>query len=514
MKKVLALLLAGVMMLAMLTACGNNSGTNTPGTDTPNTDANTPSDDQNKDNTPAPTTDGDIPVITWYQVGGGQPTNIDSWTEKVNAYLEEKIGVHLNMQCISWGDWGNRRSVIVQTNEPYDIMFTDFGSYANDVKMGAFADLTELIKETPGLTEAISADFIEACKLGGKLYGIPAYKDSAAAQFFVWTKDQVDAYYPDYANVHSIADATPALEALKEGTGEAPLLLNKDGISCIAGNLYDGLGVGLPGLGVSYTNGSTEVVAVYEQTDVMDQLKILNQWMNNGLINSDAATAAEATGMCGVGIAQGWPAAAAGWGEGRGAEVVVSSFGQPVLSTDTVQGSMACISASSPHPLEALKFLELVNTDTKLRDMLSYGEEGVNFEYVEMEITKNGETTTEQRVHKINTDWTLAAYTQGKTIHMTPTDDTEVNPYVDEILVQNENALRSPAMGFVFDNSNVSDQIAACVAIFEGYKGIIHTGTGDPETNVANMMAEMRDSGFDEVVAEVQTQLDAYLASK
>ena len=163
---------------------------------------------------------------------------------------------------------------------------------------------------------------------------------------------------------------------------------------------------------------------------------------------------------------------------------------------------------------EALKLIELVNTDTKLRDMLAYGEEGVNFEYVEMEVTRNGETATEQRVHKINTDWTLAAYTQGKTIHMTPEDTSDVNPYVDEILIQNENAVRSPAMGFSFDNSNVADKIAACEAIFKEYKGIIHTGTGDVEANVAAMMAAMRDSGFDEVVAEVQAQYDAWLASK
>lgn len=205
-------------------------------------------------------------------------------------------------------------------------------------------------------------------------------------------------------------------------------------------------------------------------------------------------------------ISQGWPSAAGTWGNGRGAEVVVSAYNEPVLSTQTALGSMACISASSPHPLEALKLIELVNTDTTFRDMMAYGEEGVNFEYIDM----NGS----QHVHRINNDWTLAAYTQGKTIHMTPDDTSEINPYVDEILPQNENAIRSPAMGFCFDNSEVADKISACQAIFEEYKGIIHTGTGDVEANVAAMMSAMRDSGFDEIVTAVQTQLDEYLASK
>ena len=498
-RRSLALLLAAAMSALMLAGCGGGNN-NTPS----NTDA--PSSNQGDTNTPAPADNGEFPTITWYQVGSGQPANIDSWTAKANAYLEEKIGVHINVQCISWGDWGNRRSVIVQTNEPYDIMFTDASSYVNDVRMGAFADLTDLLAETPGLVDAIPSDFLDAARVDGKIYGIPAYKDSAAQQFFVWTKEQVEAYYPDYANVHTTEQATAALQALKDGTGEPPMLLNKDGISAIPENRYDGMGIGLAALGVSYRDGSNKVVAVYEQPDVLDQFKIVQQWMESGLINSDAATASEATGMCGVGIAQGWPSAAKGWGDGRGAEVVVSTYNEPVLSTQTALGSMACISNSSSHKLEALKLLELVNTDTTFRDMMAYGVEGENFEYVDMNGT--------QHVHKINNDWTLAAYTQGKTIHMTPDDSSEGNPYVDEILPQNESAIRSPAMGFCFDNSAVADKISACQAIFEEYKGIIHTGTGDVEANVAAMMSAMRDSGFDDVVAEVQTQLDAWMASK
>jgi len=504
MKKVLALLLASVMVLALLAGCGGggNDDTSTPGdggSDT--TDTNKPADS----NTPAPADDGSVPTITWYMVGGGQPANIDSWTQTANAYLEEKIGVHINIQCVTWGGWGDQRSMIIQTNEPYDIIFTDSGSYANDVAMGAFADLTDLIAQTPGITDLIPENYLNACKINGKLYGIPAYKDSSMTNFFVWTKEYVDAYYPDYANIHTLEDATPAVKAIKEGTGEPPMLLNKDGVSCVLGQRYDQLGMaGLAAIGVSYYDDSGKVVCTFEQEDVMSQLKVLHEWMNNGYINSDAATASEATGMCGVGISQGWPSAAKGWGDGRGAEVVVSQFGDTVVSNDTIQGSMACISGSSPHQLEALKVIELVSTDSKFRDMLYYGEEGVNFEYV---TGSNGE----QRVKKLNNDWTLAGYTQGTFMTVTPTDDVDVNPYTTEVAQQNESALSSVALGFNFDKTPVADQIAACQAIFEEYKGLIQTGTGEPESTIADMMSRMRASGFDDIINEAQSQLDAFL---
>ena len=479
MKKFLSMLLAVVMVVSMFACLGGSA-----------------------------LADEEVPEIVWYMVGGGMPSNYDAWKEKVDAYLEEKIGVHLDVQCVTWGDWGDRRTNIVTVNEPYDIMFTDSGSYVNDVRMGAFADLTDLIKETPGLTDLIPADYLQACEIDGKLYAIPAYKDSSMTQFFIWTEEYVKDH-PEYADAHTIADIGPILRAVHDETGEL-FLMNKDGISAIIGNKYDNIGTGLPTIGISYTAGTNEIVPVFEQEDVLADLRLMHEYFNEGLINQDAATATEATGMCALGVAQGWPAAAKGWGDGRGAPVVVSQFEDTVLSNDTVQGSMACISASSEHQLEALKLLELVNTDSWVRDALAYGEEGVNVEYVE----ENGE----QRVHKLNTDWTLAGYTQGTFFDMTleAEADTGVagNYYVDEVKVQNETAIPSPALGFIFDSEPVADQLAACQATFAEYKGLIQTGAGDPDVYVPEMMEAMRADGFDEIQAELQSQFDAWLAAK
>ena len=486
MKKTLSLLLAVVMVVSMFACLGGSA-----------------------------LADEEIPTVVWYMVGGGQPANYDSWKAKVDTYLEEKIGVHLDIQCVSWGDWSDRRSVIVQTNEPYDIIFTDSGSYISDVNMGAFADLSELIKEVPALTDVIPEDYLKACEIDGKLYAIPAYKDSSMTQFFVWTKEYVEDH-PEYADAHTIADIGPILEAVHEETGDV-FLMNKDGISAIIGDKYDNFGTGLPTIGISYTSGENKIVPVFEQEDVMADLRLMHEYFNAGLINSDAAVADEATGMCALGVAQGWPSAGdTVWGPGRGCDVVVSQFEDTVLSNDTVQGSMACISASSEHQLEALKVLELVNTDSWLRDALAYGEEGVNFEYVQDK--DSGETG----VYKLNNDWTLAAYTQGTFFDMTleatkdegaDTYTVPENYYVNEVQVQNEEATPSPALGFIFNAEPVADQLAACQAIFAEYKGLIQTGTGDPDVEVPNMMEAMRAEGFDDIVAEAQSQFDAWLAA-
>ena len=491
MKRITAMLLAVLMVLGLFTACGGKTPENTAPAD--------PLQNQGAD-------DGmeQFPTLVWYQVGKGQPANYDTWQAKVNAYLEEKLGIHLDVRVIPWGDWGNLRSVIVQKNEPYDLMFTDMSTYTSDVKMGAFADLTDLMAEVPGLTDLIPGPYLSACKVGGRLYGIPCYKDSSMTNFFVWTKSHVDAYFPGYTEAHTLQQIDAGLRAINAGqnaanggAGGTGLRLNQDGLSCIIGNKYDACTLGSIGIGIAY-DGGTEFVSVFEQSDVLADLEQLQKWMEDGLINSDAAILPDATGMCSVSVAQGWPSAAGSWSESRGEEVVVSQFENTVVSNDTVLGSITCIAKSSEHKLEALKLLELVNTDRTLRDMLWYGEEGVNFEYVEEDGTR--------KVQKLAERWDMAAYTQGTFFVATP--EVGSNGY-REVKRQNENAILSPAFGFIPDTTGIRGEINAVSAVFEEYKSLIMTGTCGQE-EIDSMLSDMRAAGFDTILQEINAQYTAW----
>ncbi|MDD6174881.1 MAG: ABC transporter substrate-binding protein, partial [Firmicutes bacterium] len=83
--------------------------------------------------------------LKWVTVGSGMPKNYDAWKAHIDPYLEEKIGVHIDMEVVAWGDWQSRRSVIVNTAGDYDILFTDTGTYASDVRLNAFADISDAV---------------------------------------------------------------------------------------------------------------------------------------------------------------------------------------------------------------------------------------------------------------------------------------------------------------------------------------------------------------------------------
>ncbi|MEG2356043.1 MAG: ABC transporter substrate-binding protein, partial [Clostridia bacterium] len=407
----------------------------------------------------------DVVTLRWVTVGGGTPKNYDAWLEKINPYLAEKIGVNIAVEVVPWGDWDNRRSVIVNTSGEYDILFTNTMVYNSDVMVGAFADITDLIgTAAPELQAMIPASYWDACRINGKIFAVPTYKDSSQTEYIVWDKDLLDKLSLDASEVHTFEAMTPLLAAIKESTGEASFPMNKNGASYLP-FMYDQMNAGLPTLGVRYDDATAKVVSVYEQEDVMANLKILHQWYNDGIINADAATKPEENNYKPCSLAQGWSqAAVTTWGPNMGSTAVAYQWGDTVVSNETVRGSLNCISANCAHPEKALAFLQLLNTDSYVRDSFFYGLEGDDWEY-----------TADKRVHRNNADWKMAGYTQASFFTVTPTDDVEFNQW-DEVKALNEAAKPSVLLGFTFDTSKVNDQLTNCIAIFNRYKGEILTG--------------------------------------
>lgn len=446
----------------------------------------------------------DVVTLKWVTVGSGMPANYDAWLAKINPYLAEKIGVNIEMEVISWGDWDNRRNVIVNTNEPFDIIFGNMGTYNSDVQLGAYAEITEeMLKEyAPGLVELIPQGYWDACRVGGKIYAVPTYKDSSMTNYFVWDKELLDANGLDASEAHTLDAIEPILAALKDKTPNSVFPQNSNGASYVL-SCYDQMSSGLPAIGVRVDDAECKVVAVLEQEDVQASLAKLHSWYELGYINADAATHAESNKYNVCSVAQGWPSAAiTTWGPNMGVEAVAYQYGDTIVSNETVQGSLNSISVNCEHPEKALAFLNLINTDSYVRDSFYYGVEGENWEY-----------TAEGKVHKNNSEWTMAGYTQGTFFIVTPTDDVEFNQW-DEVKALNETATPSVLLGFFFDTTSIQDELSSCIEIFNRYRGEILTGTTDPAVSVPQMMDEMRAAGFDKIVAEAQTQVDAFKAAK
>lgn len=485
MKKTLAICLAMAAAATTFAGCANtssSSGTSSSGASS------------------QPSKSGNIVNLKWVTIGNGMPTNYDSWVKTLNDYLGEKIGVNIQMEVVPWGDWDNRRNIIINTNEEYDIIFGNSNNYLSDIALGAYADITDKVKTSmPEFYNYLPESYWDAVTVNQKIYAVPTYKDSSLSNYAIWDKEIVDEYKLDINSLTKLDSLTAPFEKIKADKNDNPVFVKNDGLYYIL-DVYDQLGAGLQALGVRYDDKDAKVCFTLEQEDILSQLEIIHEWYKKGIINSDAATLAEGRKYNVWRVAQGWPAAAkTSWGPDMGKDVVVAQIGDTIVSNDTVRGSINMVSANSKNPDKALEFLNIVNMDTKVRDMFFYGEEGVNFEY-----------TSDGKVNKLNTDFGMAGYTQGTFFTVTQQASDEVNQW-DEVKALNEKAKPSVLLGFTFDTSGIKDQLANSLEVWLRYKSEILTGVRDPKQAVPELKAEMMDAGFQDVLDEAQKQINAFM---
>lgn len=446
---------------------------------------------------------GDTPVLTWWLIGN-QPENLEQGLEKINAYTEEKIGVKINIKMASYSDWGDKINQVVNTGEKFDIMFTNEGKYSRQVNQNAFADLTDLVEtETPELYKAIPEEVWEGAKIDGKIYAVPTYKDSALTQYWVFDDTYVQKYDIDVTNIKDYESLDKALTKIKQGEGKNfyPLNLTQgDGFNGLLSD-YDGLTLGLQPIGVRYDDEERKVVSVLEQDEVMDRLKMLHKWYKEGIINPDAPTQKDAVKGRVFFSAQGYPGAEVSWQINEGVKKydTVQVFG-PLYTNGTIQGSLNAISSNSPYKKEALKFLQLVNTDQKLRDMLAFGVEGTDFEYA---------NAGRNVVRRLTDTWQIGNYAIGSYFNLSTIEDAPADQW-EQVKALNSMAEPSTCLGFTPDISEFSTELANCQQTWDKYRYELMTGASDPEKTVPQLVQELKRSGMDRIMSAVQKQLDEY----
>ncbi len=436
--------------------------------------------------------------VKWVSLGGGMPENYDSWKAKVDTYLQEKLGVTLDADILSWGAYDDRRNAIINGGEYFDVIFTNIGSYAADISKGVLLDIKPLLDNVPELKNSIPQAYWDAIEIDGKIYAVPTLKDSALAHFFVFDPEVVEELALDVESIKAFADLDPVFRKMKEGGIESPFKMNKGGAYHML-DVYDGGGVGIPVIGVRYDDEERKVVSVFETEEIMANLEQLHTWYNDEIINADAATLAEAGSELPFYVAQGWAGA---WTYNKGDKVVTGltvPFIGPISNAGTIMGSMNGVYAGSKNPEKVLEFIQLVNTDTHLRDMICYGEEGVNFEYVDGLVKTNPDNS-----------WPWARYTQANHAILTPTVD---NPDLfTGISYVNDNAVPSVLMGFNLDRTSIENELTLIKGVYDKYASEMLTGTAEPSEIVPAMMDEMKAVGFDKVVEEFQRQVDEHFA--
>ena len=367
----------------------------------------------------------------------------------------------------------------------------------------------------PSLYACIDPVYWEvAGSVNGRIYAVPTLKDMASEQYFRFDRDRYEAIGFTIPETMEFRDLEPMLKAYKEHYDDVyPLMLGKGGLTGMTNSSQWIAGFYLCSpYALAGTERENRIIPFWEDEELMERYRLLHRWYTLGYINPDAATIDTIGPEIRAGVRSGsaWKGYYSGYSSWAGINVEGSRYAGPNMSAATMRGAMNAINAAAPEEQAAacLKYLELLNVDREFRDILRFGVEGVHFNYVTNAQGKRVAERTEQGLR----NWCMDGFVTGSVRNASCSSDSWYD--WDEIYEGYQYARVSTLGAFTFDSSEVEAECAACGAVMAKYDSELLTGTMDIDEMLPVIMEELRMAGIEEVQAEAQRQLDAYLEAQ
>lgn len=453
----------------------------------------------------------DIVDLKWYTFTAQPQDDLEAVNAAINEYTAEKIGVTVDMVMIPGGDYNDKMLALINSGGDFDICFSAgwTNNYIVNAKKGAFLAIDNLL-ETEGkeMYDAINPLFWESAKVDGEIFGVPAQKEIEPSAGVILPTKFIEKYNIDTSKIKSIYDMEDYLKLIKENEpGVTPWYMEHHmGVDFDFHKLVDGK---LP-VGVEIkSDGTTDykVVNIRDTDTMKDIYAVLNKYYNAGYINADAATLPGATVAdikgkeFGAFLVETGPAQDGYFSDAVGQDVEYVQLWSGIAKGNPP--AIQAVSAQSDHPEEAIKFLNLLNTDPELRNLVSYGIEGTHYEKVSGNVIK--------RLPAMD-KWTVPHYTFGNLL-ITNTLDTEAEDKWEQFLDFNDKIIKSPVFGMKAATEGLENEIAAVTNAQEEFMNILSTGSVDSEQYVAQMNEKLKGAGIDKIIEAVQTELDEWLAN-
>lgn len=431
--------------------------------------------------------------------------------EKLNELTMAKIGCKVKIVNVPGGTYNDKLQVVLGGREECDIVFAgaSFADFWGNADRGAFLPLDDLLaKYAPDTYAAIPEAMWDGVRLNGEIYGVINYQIEAKEAGFYVPVDILEKHQFDLQAVNSLEELEPLLAAIKaDDPSVTPFCYNYMDIIPMIG--YDEIGTYGSVGAVKIGDETMTVINQYELDSFKEHVTLMRDWYKKGYIAKDAATTTSYNDR----IKAGKIASFLNNMKPGGKEEQEVLWGRPLelkkimdgrVLSSSVSATLLTISSTSKHPELAMQFINLLNTDKEVYNLCCFGIEGVHY-------NKVGENRIElvgNSGYQPNKAWAMGnqfnAYVYGG----------QSDTVWQETIELNERASTSALLGFVFDPSPVKSQIAQCQSVWDQYFNAIVFGAVDPEAYLPEFISALEAAGSDEIIAEKQAQINAWLETK
>ena len=524
-KKVVSLLLVAMIALGLLAACGSEEGSGSSVSQ-----SQSQSQSQSASDSFASGFDEDPAeiVVAWWHLNV-VPSDMDMVSEALSEYTLEKINVKVTLNIMDAGTYLTQAPLMVSTGEKLDLMctFPAAAGHFNSMKaQGQLTPLNDYLEEYG--QEMVAAlpneSFLNATTYKGDILAMPVLANKASNLYWYARKAEFDELGIDISTIQTVEDLEEMLYAAKEqfptktilGGNAKTLNLLYSGMDPIHQLYYDVLGAANDYcVAVEYDaagNTDYKVINYWETEEFAEGEALIRKWYDDGLVDKDLATKDQADDP--LADPNVFSAFTAGnytrvdqLAAAQKTEFVSVKLQDGYIDTGRLVQMTWAVPVSATEPEAAVKFMNLMYTDEYVVNMMNYGIEGTHY-------VKNADGTLSFPEGQEQASVGYYTGSQQFTGNSFLSYVMEGNdPNANEILRKDmETAIYSPIMGFSFDRAPVSGAFDVLSSMIQDeYKPALTSGSGSTDM-LETFIGKMKSAGIDDVIAEAQSQLDAWMA--
>ena len=452
--------------------------------------------------------------------------------DAINVITEEKIGVRVNIVTGDLNSYMSQMPMSLASGESYDLVsvypmppINLTTMYSNSQLMG----LNDLLEEYGQDILNACGDYLDAVTINDEIYMIPNVRNYASSEYWVIGQEYIDGLglKEDFDNLETVEDMEALCEALyneyqipvfagamnedsrimMHGTGG--MILATDGSYAEDSLVVDSIGDNLYVLAVDEETDT--VYNIYDTEEFVKACEKAQEWYDKGWIYKDSAFSNESQEIiCKNGAAMSIIVTSE-----LGVESAKeASFNKPVYAKKLCAAKVTSgvisrfgwgIPSTAQEPEAAMKFANLLMTDSELSNTLVWGIEGEDWVNEDGEAAYPGGDAD-------NAKWHSMDFFFGNAYVVLPWKGAGADNRI-RAKAESDAAPISKYLGFTFNADEYSNAVAALTSVLNQYEYSLMLGSWD-EGQYKEFIEKMKAAGIDEYVAAAQEQLDEWLASK
>ena len=462
--------------------------------------------------------DGEPYEIVYYLIynAANPPQDVSEVQNALNKVLKEKINATVQIHAYTLAEYTSRVSGAIAAGVKFDVCFTspEINPYITNVQREAFIPLDDLLPTyAPQTWAAFPEEMWDQARVNGHIYG--SINEQILPRTFGLNFESEDhlelflnTFYPGTTPA-TVIDAledksktayefvTEYLTWMRDNDyGAGGRIANLDTESTLQ-NLYgfDNLGTGCTTPGVVQIDDETyTVINQFESDEYIEMIDQVYQWQEDGFIQSTGSAydiTADST-----------------WKPGYLPDNLVK-LSQSHYFTSYIIGSMNAISTTSENPARAMKFIELMRTDEDVHNILQFGVEDIHYIKDPANDQRIAQFIESSGYDNRQFGWGLGTEFIS---YLQPDQPDDLWEQTKKI---NEETPLTGLIGFTFDATSVRQVIADCRAVANEFMQALQSAQfDDKDEALAEFQSRLDAAGADEVIAEKQRQLNAWLESK